>query len=158
MKKMLFVGAVVLILTGCITPVATTALFNPGVTVAKKQRDLDQCKIASFRQVPQTVVSHVSGGYYHAGDVRCRERTGDKDKGKGVYCERVGQVYIPPSTTMRDVNANLRWRFVRGCLEDKGYRVVEQLRGCLDAAERQRALAARSVADLVCNPDPKLDY
>jgi len=157
MKKIALIVMVGVLSAAC-TTVSTTALFKPGVTAVQKQRDLDSCKIASFRSVPQTIVTQVSGGYYDAGDVRCSERKdSSKDKG-GVYCRRVGQVYIPPSTTTRDVNADLRWRFVRSCLRDKGYQVVERLRACSNEAERQRAINARTLDDLVCNPDTKLDY
>jgi len=157
MKKISLIVMVGVLSAAC-TTMSTTALFKPGVTAVQKQRDLDGCKIASLRSIPQTIVTQISGGYYDAGDVRCSERKGSGKGKDGVYCRRVGQVYIPPSTTTRDVNADLRWRFVRSCLQDKGYQVVERLRACSNEAERQRAINARALDDLVCNPDTKLDY
>lgn len=93
------------------------ALFihKPGVSVAGKQAALDECRIASLREIPQTVVSQTSGGYYNPGTLQCNTVGGITN------CYRVGAVNIAPTTTTRDVNEDLRARYINRCLREKGF-------------------------------------
>ena len=144
--------ALTALLVSCGT-MSHTALFKPGVSLAQKQGDLDRCKIASFKQVPAELSTSVSGGFYDPGYISC-VGTG----GGGAFCRRVGGVYIPPTYSTVDRNENLRWRYVQGCLQQKGYDIVTNLRPCSNDAQRQQALAAKNINDLACNPDSSLDY
>lgn len=152
MKKILCLSITGFLLAACGT-MSTTALFKPGATTTQKQRDLDQCKIASFRAIPQEFTTTTSGGFYQPGDMSCRTHRNGR-----VECYRVGGMYVPPSSFTVDQNGSLRWRFVQGCLQKKGYNIINNLRPCANAADRQRAMNARNMSDMVCNPDAKLDY
>jgi len=131
----------------------TTVVFKPGVTHEQTQRDLDQCKIASFQKIPQTLQTHVSGGYYNSGTLKCHT-----DEKGNTSCKRVGEYYQPPTTTTFDRNDALRWRFVQACLMKKGYALANNMRRCSNDAERSQAMQARTISDLTCDPGPDLDY
>jgi len=152
MKKILIVVLSAFVLTACLSS-PTTSLFKPGTTFEQKQRDLDQCKIASFQKIPQTLQTNVMGGYYNSGNLKCHTN----DKGN-TSCKRVGEYYQPPTAVTFDRNDGLRWRFVKACLQEKGYGLVGNLRRCRNDAERTRAMRATKLADLVCDPEPVLDY
>lgn len=131
----------------------TTALFKPNTPPAVKQADLDQCKIASFRAIPQAYTTDYVGGYYNPGYTDCsRSRHGN------YYCSQYGGYYAPPVAFTEDMNASLRWRFVESCLRKKGYYILYNKPPCGNGADRARALRAKTPADLVCNPDINLDY
>lgn len=141
------------LLSACGLP-ATTALFKPHTPPAVKQADLDQCKIASFKAIPQAVTTSYVGGYYDPGDIECsRSRSG-----RHTYCNRIGGYYSPPVAYAEDVNESIRWRYVSACMQKKGYYILYNKPICLNAAERARAMNAKTPADLVCNPDFNLDY
>lgn len=156
MKAKIFVSvftlvALAIVLVSC-GVMSQTSLFKPGTSLAQKQKDLDLCKIVSFKQVPQELVTSVSGGYYDPGYVSCVGKKGE------AVCRRIGGFYIPPTYSTVDVNKNLRWRYVQHCLQQKGYDVIVNLRPCSNDAQRQQAINAKTIKDLVCNPDSKLDY
>jgi len=139
-------------LTACGTP-TTTALFKPHTPPVVKQADLDQCKIASFRAIPQAYTTNYVGGFYDPGDIDCyRGRRGR------IYCDRLGGFYMPPASYTEDLNAPIRWRYVSACLRKKGYYLLPGKVPCRSGVERARALNAKNPAELGCNPDVNLDY
>jgi len=141
-----------LALTACGTP-AGPALFRPKTSSTAKQMDLDQCKIASFRAIPAAYTTNYVGGFYDPGYSNCyRGRHGR------VYCDTTGGFYDPPVSYTEDVNAPIRWRFVSACLRKKGYSFIPGKMPCRNSAERERALRAKTPAELSCNPDSNLDY
>jgi len=152
MNKILIVFSSIFVLTACFGA-TTIAVFKPGATVEQKQRDLDACKIASFQKIPQTLQTHVTGGYYNSGRLKCHT-----DGNGNTSCKRVGEYYQPPTATTFDRNDALRWRFVKNCLQNKGYSLANNIRRCRNNAERAQAMQATNIRDLVCDPDPKLDY
>jgi len=152
MKRILLLVVASLALSACLST-STTFIFKPGTPFEQKQRDLDQCKIASFQQIPQTLQTHVTGGYYHSGRLKCHT----DEKGR-TSCKRVGEYYSPPTAITFDRNDALRWRFVKGCLQEKGYSIIDNLRRCRNDGERRQAMQATNIADLVCDPEPDLDY
>ncbi|KAA6405927.1 hypothetical protein DPQ22_01840 [Candidatus Tokpelaia sp.] len=143
-------------LTACGTP-TTTALFKPHTTTTAKQMDLDQCKIASFRAIPQAYTTNYVGGFYDPGDIDCY-RSRRHGRHERIYCDRLGGFYMPPASYTEDLNAPIRWRFVSACLRKKGYYLLPGKAPCRNAAERARALRAKNPAELSCNPDVNLDY
>lgn len=152
MKKLFSIVVIGAFLAACGT-MSTTALFKPGTGSAQKQRDLDQCKIASLRSIPQAFITTTTGGFYDPGGVSCYSRRYGR-----TVCNRFGDIYMPPAFFTVDQNDGLRWRFVLGCLQKKGYTIVSKLPACTGRQERQRALAARTMASFTCNPDTRLDY
>jgi len=141
---------------GCAGQNNSVALFKPNTPPQLKQADLDSCKIASFKAIPQAITTeYVGGGYSTPGYIECRGhgRHGDR------FCDQVGGYYTPPIAYSEDVNASLRWRFVSACLAKKGYYILYNKPACKNGADRARALSARTPDDLVCNPDASmLDY
>lgn len=152
MYKYLFLGIISALLAAC-SAMSSTALFKPDASPAQKQHDLDQCKIASLRSIPQAFTTMTAGGFYDPGGVDCYPRRDGR-----MVCTRYGDVFVPPASYTVDQNEGLRWRFVMGCLQKKGYRIINQLRPCRNQEERRRAMAARTVAAFTCDPDGKLDY
>jgi len=143
------------LLAGCAGQSNTVALFKPGTPPAVKQADLDSCKIASFKAIPQAITTeYVGGGYYDPGMVECSRSR----HGRDVFCNRYGGYYNPPVAYTEDVNAPMRWRFVSACLAKKGYYILYNKPACKNGTDQARALAARTPSDLVCNPDVNLDY
>lgn len=132
---------------------STTALFKPGAGGVQKQRDLDQCKIASLRSIPQAFTTMSAGGFYDPGGISCYPGRHGR-----TICNRYGDIYVPPNYFTVDQNENLRWRFVMGCLQKKGYNIVNNLRPCANQEERRYAMTARTMAAFICNPDTRLDY
>lgn len=125
-------------------------LFKPGVSFAKKQNDLDRCRITSFKAVPQAIMTHVSSGYYSPGYIKChRNRHGKR------WCQRQGGYYTPPSSYSYDRNNGLRQRYIQSCLNKKGYNILTLPR-CKSAEEQMSALKQKNPALLTCNPDPAL--
>lgn len=110
-----------------------TVLYKEGSTRPQRQEAYDQCYIQSLREVPQNMVTEVSGGEIVPGFISCRE---DDDR---TYCAEVGGYSTPISSTTYDTNERLRNRVVNRCLEDKGYARIERPR--CDTREQRAAYA-----------------
>jgi|GEM_PF-976599 len=145
----------VCLLSACAGTQNTTVLFKPNTPPAAKQADLDKCKIASFKLIPQAITTQYVGGYYDPGDMEC-SRSGRH--GGYMYCDQFGGFYNPPYAYTEDVNSPIRWRYVSACLQKKGYYIIYNKPPCSNGADYARAIRAHSPADLVCNPDANLDY
>lgn len=153
MKK--YISALFLFLSAALISacgIGNVALYKPNTPLAVKQADLDQCKMASFRSIPQAYTTNYVGGYYEPGDYSCRQTRHNKTR-----CKNVGGYYSPPVSYTEDMNAAMRWRFVSSCLARKGYRVLN-LPPCMSSAERARAQNAKRLSDFSCDPDYSLDY
>jgi len=143
MKKTVVICA--LALCGC-SPSAPTA-YKAGSTGLQRQSDYDQCRIASFREIPQTMVSQVSPGYSNPGTISCNTI------GSHTSCQRVGAINIPASVSTYDANDDLRYRYMLRCMSDKGYSFTN-VPTCPSAAERQKAFNTpqpASIAEVKCN-------
>lgn len=112
-----FVVAVATLVAACTSAEPVKFLYKPNSTISDKQAALDQCRIASFRDIPQTVVSEQRGGYSNPGTLQCSTIGGITN------CNRIGAVNIPARTETYDVNAELRARYIDRCLESAGYKI-----------------------------------
>ncbi|MFQ0815738.1 hypothetical protein AVM02_07450 [Brucella anthropi] len=127
-----------------------TFLFKPGATMATKQADFDQCKIASFRSIPQAMAVQSTGGYYNPGTVQCNTF------GNTTTCNRVGAVNIPSQQYTVDANEGLRFRFMMQCMQGKGYTPLQGLPMCRNEQERRAAMAATRPQDVKCMTGQRL--
>lgn len=120
-------------------------MFRSGVTFAQKQRDYDQCKIASFKEIPQAVTAQSVGGLYIPGTLQCRSSYGM------TTCNNVGEVNIPSQTVAVDNNGGIRGRYIESCLRSKGYVMLTRPM-CKTDAERAKARRATTPDQFTCVP------
>lgn len=140
MHKILSVLAL-LVVAACTSSQPIKYLYKPGISGAGKQMALDQCRISSFKEIPQTVVSETRGGYYNPGNLQCSSIGGITN------CYRVGAVNIPPTTETYDVNAELRGRYIDQCLRGKGFSVTPLMQ-CKTSAEKKAAADAEARGEI----------
>jgi hypothetical protein len=121
MNRKLLAMLPLLALTGC------TGLFGPvevvhkaGSSFAQRQQAVDECKIASFQSIPQAMVTEVSPGMRSIPQTEC---TTD---GNQTLCVEHSDMIIPPQVSTRDANADLRSRFVKRCLQSRGYDILSR--------------------------------
>ena len=112
MQKSLALLAV-LGLTACAQ--STAFFYKPGTIQVSKQKDYDACKIKSFKEIPQNIVTTYNPGVDNPGTLSCYTI------GATTQCNRVGALYIAPSTSSEDVNEGMRARFILDCMNKKGY-------------------------------------
>ncbi|WJI80807.1 MULTISPECIES: hypothetical protein [unclassified Mesorhizobium] len=134
MRKRYLLAA--LAITGCQSAPAYI-VYKPGVDLNTTQAAKDQCKIDSFKEIPQSLATDVNPGYSNPGTIQCNTY------GTMTTCNRVGAVNIPASSTTYDVNDGLRDRYITRCLEAKGFG-VKLARSCASKAEEDKALADRA--------------
>lgn len=140
-----------LIVAACQSSGPIQYLHKPGVGLAGKQAALDQCKIASFREVPQTLATETTGGYYNPGTVQCSSVNGL------TTCNTVGAVNIPATSSTYDTNAALRGRYINRCLRAKGFSITV-LQPCQgDAAKKAARLAEAEGRIPACSLGSMLD-
>ncbi|TCT43061.1 hypothetical protein [Martelella mediterranea] len=121
-------------------------LYKEGSTRSQRQEAYDQCVIKALKEVPQNMVTEVSGGYSMPGYVDC-----DTD-GNQTYCTEVGGYTTPITSQSYDTNRNLRSRVINRCLEDKGYAAIQRP-VCDSKTERASyAMLTRqpNAADITC--------
>ncbi|TIT23912.1 MAG: hypothetical protein E5W70_05920 [Mesorhizobium sp.] len=135
-KRYLFAA---LAIAGCQSTPAYV-VFKPGVDLNSTQAATDQCKIASFKEIPQSIATDYHPGYNNPGTVQCNTY------GTIVSCNTIGAVNIPASTTSYDVNAELRDRYVTRCLEGQGFG-VKLAKVCSTKSEVTKALADRAAGE-----------
>lgn len=128
-------GFAVLLLTGCQAG-PTYVVFKPGVSLDQTSAAIDQCRIQSLREIPQALATDVSGGVYSPGSLQCTTY------GNSTSCNRVGAIDIPASSSTYDVNQDLRDRYVKRCVEAKGFSITPS-RACLGDSEKRKAIADR---------------
>jgi hypothetical protein len=124
-----------LALLGCQTEPATI-VFKPGASLAATTLAVDQCRIASLREIPQALATNVSGGVHHPGTTQCSTVNGF------TTCNQIGAVNIPASSSTYDVNGDLRDRYIKRCLASKGFSVSAGP-PCAGGAQTRQALADR---------------
>nr|WP_272210561.1 hypothetical protein [Marinicella sp. W31]MDC2876458.1 hypothetical protein [Marinicella sp. W31] len=130
-KSILSVGMLVA-LTGCQTgPI--DLLYKEGSTRSERQLAYDQCFIQALKEVPQNMVTEVSGGYSVPGFIDCNT---DGDR---TYCGEVGGYTTPVSSVSYDTNERLRNRIVNRCLAEKGFSTIE--RPICESREQRNAYA-----------------
>jgi hypothetical protein len=108
-----------ILLVSCQTGPVTVP-FKAGITYSDMERDIDMCRISSFKEIPQSIATQISPGYSNPGFVHC---TGS---GAFITCNNYGGVNIPPSSYNYDVNQGLRDRYVGRCLQSKGYIMIQK--------------------------------
>lgn len=128
-SQFVFISA--LVLAGCQTE-PTRTIFKPGATYEQTQDALDACKIASLREIPQSMATQTTGGFYSPGTVQC------STVGGFTSCNQVGGVNIPAQSTSYDVNEGLRDRFIDRCLASKGFAVLD-IPACKTADQKAKA-------------------
>jgi len=124
------------ILTGCQSIGQAKLIHKTGSSSTERIIAYDQCKIASFREIPQNLATQTEGGYYNPGTVQCT------NIGGFVNCNTIGQVNIPATTITYDVNTKLRNRYIERCLSAKSFSIIE-LPLCKTTAEKAAYLARR---------------
>ena len=118
MNRVLAVGTVVL-LTGCVSS-PVPVVYKSGSSFAQRQAAADQCRIESLEKIPQAMVTVVRPPVYRPGFTECRE---DPENGRR-YCRETGGFVYPGSSSTRDVNAELRERYIGSCLRRSGFEVI----------------------------------
>ena len=111
-------------------------VFKPGASDAQTQASIDQCRIASFREIPQTMATTITPGVSTPGTVQCNTY------GTMTSCQSVGGLNIPARAETYDVNADLRDRYIAQCLRGKGFDVSVS-RSCSGEAEQSSAMKAK---------------
>jgi hypothetical protein len=134
-KRIVFVAAAVI--AGCQSG-PQFVVYKPGVNIPSTVTAVDQCRIASFKEIPQSLATDINPGYNNPGTIQCNTF------GTVVTCNRIGAINIPPSSTTYDVNADLRIRYIARCLEAKGFAVKTDGRACASATEDKQAMADRA--------------
>jgi hypothetical protein len=147
-----FIVAAVAVVAGCQTGPVPSA-FKPGSTWSQRQADYDQCKMASFKEIPQAMATQIDPGVYTPGSVQCTTI------GSSTSCSQVGGLNIPATATTYDANGGLRDRYVARCMQAKGYSIL-QLPICPTAEARQKAMSTpqpANASDYKCSPGVNLD-
>ncbi|MER9175281.1 hypothetical protein NKH72_17020 [Mesorhizobium sp. M0955] len=142
----------VLLLTGCQTGPQPSA-FKPGSTAPQRQLDYDQCKISSLREIPQAMATQINPGVHTPGTVTCNTY------GTSTYCNEMGGLNIPASSSTYDANQGLRDRFIARCMVEKGYSIVDRP-ACPTAEARQKAAVTPQPTnpnDYQCTPGINMD-
>lgn len=112
MRRRFIVAAVAALLAGLSVAACTTAnqqvryVAKPGVNLAGTQAALDQCRIASFKEIPQTMATDVQPGVSIPGRINCNTI------GSLTTCTQAGGLDIPATAQTYDVNGPLRDRFM----------------------------------------------
>ena len=124
------ITSLILVLVGCAPAHTRLMIHKTGSRQADRVMAHDNCKIASFKEIPQTQGIATQGGYSNPGTVRCTTNFGVTN------CNTVGAVNIPTTTSSYNVNQDLRTRFITRCLAEKGFSVVPLKKTCRSADER----------------------
>ncbi|WP_176086615.1 hypothetical protein [Martelella sp. HB161492] len=112
-------------------------LYKEGSTREQRQEAYDQCMIEALKEVPQNMVTEISGGYSVPGYVSCQ------DKNDRTYCTEVGGYVTPVTSESHDTNAALRSRVINRCLDKKGYTSIVRP---ICPSQQERAMAASQIA------------
>ncbi|MER8882589.1 hypothetical protein [Mesorhizobium sp. M0816] len=131
-RKTLALAVSAVCLTACTSTQPAKFLYKPGVTIAGKQAAVDECRIASFRDIPQTMATDVKPGFNSPGTLQCNTFGGT------TTCNRIGAINIPASANTYDVNAGLRDRFIEQCLQQNGF-TITSIPLCKTTAEKSKA-------------------
>ena len=142
-------AALCAVMLGCATP-NVAMLYKPGSLAPQRQADIDACTIASFKEIPQVIATTTTGGYSIPGEIECREENGR------TVCREEGRRNVPVRTRNYDVNDQLRDRFVRRCLTERGYSYIQRP-VCATPEERNKVLREPHPAtpeELICSAGP----
>lgn len=118
MKRVVALGALALF-AGCVSS-PVPVVYKAGSTFAERQSVADQCRIESLEKIPQALVTEYRPPEYSPGFTECRE---DPMSGRR-YCRERGGFFYPGSSRTRDVNAELRERYIGSCLRRSGFDVI----------------------------------
>ncbi|PIE12733.1 MAG: hypothetical protein CSA70_08515 [Rhodobacterales bacterium] len=111
--KSILACAALAFLTGCL-PLGT--YYKPGVEVARKDRDLMNCKVSGAQKVPVSQRTRIIPGPYYPSRQIC-----DSDE----KCYTIPGHYGPDQVEIYDANAPLREQVVAQCMTDGGYERVK---------------------------------
>jgi len=118
-KKTFYLIITSLLLAGCQTAKQATSIsfyHKTGSTIYSKQGDWDNCKIQSFRVIPQAIGHSTTPGSYSPGSTFCSTNNGF------TSCSTIGDSYEAPTITSYDMNSKLRNNFINQCMANKGYK------------------------------------
>lgn len=118
MKRVVAVGALAL-LAGCVSA-PVPVVHKTGSSFVERQAVADQCRIESLAKIPQAMVTEYRPPEYSPGFTECRH---DPVSGRR-YCRETGGFFYPGSSRTRDVNAELRERYIGSCLRRSGFDVI----------------------------------
>lgn len=107
------------LLAGCVSA-PVPVVYKTGSTFAQRQSAADLCRIESIEKIPQEIVTEYRPPVYRPGIEECRT---DPASGRR-YCRERGGFYYPGTSRSRDINAELRERYVAGCLRRSGFEVI----------------------------------
>lgn len=113
------VVAMAALLAGCVSS-PVPVVYKAGSSFAERQAVADQCRIESLEKIPQAMVTEIRPPEYRPGFTECRE---DPSNGRR-YCRETGGFVYPGSSRTRDVNAELRERYIGSCLRRAGFDVI----------------------------------
>lgn len=117
--RILGTSALLLLVGACATAGPAKMVYKAGSVRSERQLAVDECRIASFQQIPQNIATQVNPGYSNPGSISCNTIGGYTN------CNRVGAINIPATAVNYDVNGELRARYIDRCLAEKGFAVVE---------------------------------
>ena len=118
MKAKLIALTTLLTLAGCQAG-PLDVLYKEGSTRSERQLAYDQCFISALKEVPQNMVTEVSGGDWIPGVVRC-----NTDSNNNTTCGEIGGYTTPIDSYSYDTNKKLRDRVIDRCLADKGFSTI----------------------------------
>lgn len=127
------VGITLAVLAGCQVGPRYVA-YKAGTVQSDRQLAADQCKIASLQEIPQSMATSISPGYYNPGTLSC------STVGNYTTCNRVGEVDLPATAISYDQNRGLRDRYMARCMASKGYTMLGNIPVCSSEKERKAAL------------------
>jgi len=112
MRTVCAVLVMMLTLSAC-TP--APVYYREGVSVAKMENDLLNCKVAAVKDAPVATQLRRGAPRYYPGYLRCSH---------GGHCYRTGGYFYPGEVYSVDVNAGLRNDLENRCMSRKGYAPV----------------------------------
>lgn len=131
-----FIVTAVGVLAGCQSS-SHAIIFKPGVNMPATVAAADQCKIASFKDIPQSMATQINPGVHTSGTMYCNTI------GQITSCNEVGGLNIPATATTYDVNQELRDRYLARCLQAQGFTVEMNGRTCTSESEERQAYSDR---------------
>lgn len=136
----LFLVVPMLVLSSCTAASNFQTAFlvhQTGSAYRDRQPIIDQCEFDSIKAVPRAMITETSGGQSSPGSVSCQ--TGPFGS---TTCNTIGGGTSTIRSQSHDANAELRHKYMRRCLADRGF-TLHQKPVCSTQAEKQMAIKTR---------------
>lgn len=111
MLRLITVSVVATLTASCFAPDTVTYAYKPGATVAQKDQDNFECRLAATKQVPINTQIATTPTYRTPTETRC----------DGFSCVTTGGQTLGGQTYSVDANAQIRSEYYGRCLAAKGY-------------------------------------